>query len=257
MSPAASAAVRADGVSVAFGGIQALRDVTIDVGDAEVVGLIGPNGAGKSTLLNIISGQDRPDSGTVSLFGSDVTRRRVFERARAGLARSFQSTTVFPTMSVEDNIRYAAIASHGAQFAWWLGKARGDRVRHVVEEALAATRLEEVRDLVASALGHGQARSLEVAMLLASGGRVMLLDEPGAGMAAGDVAGLTETITRARERTGASMIIVEHKISLIFDVSDRIAVLDRGTLIAFDTPATVAADPGVKKAYLGEDPTLG
>nr|WP_241428894.1 ABC transporter ATP-binding protein [Agrococcus sp. ARC_14] len=244
-------------VSVTFGGIRALQDVSIDVKDGEVVGLIGPNGAGKSTLLNIISGQSKPDAGSVSFFGNDITRVPVYQRARSGLARSFQSTTVFPTMTVGENIRYAALASRGGQFSWWMGRVRGDRVSVAVREALSATRLEGSEDRPASTLGHGQARGLEVAMLLAAGGRVMLLDEPSAGMAAGDVAGLTETIARARERTGASMVIVEHKISLIFEISDRVAVLDRGTLIAFDTPAAVAGDAAVKKAYLGEDPSLG
>jgi ABC-type branched-subunit amino acid transport system ATPase component len=253
-----AAVLSATDVSVTFGGIKAVQDVSIDVKANEVVGLIGPNGAGKSTLLNIISGHTRAATGTVSLLGEDVSGLSVHHRARRGLARSYQSTTVFPTLTVEENIRCAAIASHKRlQYALWIGSAARKRVQSAVGEALASTRLESVRDRTASKLGHGQARALEVAMLLASGGRVMVLDEPGAGMAAGDVAELTETIRRARERTGASMLIVEHKISLIFNLSDRIAVLDRGRLLAFGTPALVAKDPAVKKAYLGEDPAIG
>lgn len=240
-------------VSVAFGGVKAVVDVSLRVNEGEILGLIGPNGAGKSTLLNILSGYSHPDSGRIDLLGEDVTDKSVSQRSRRGLSRSFQSTTVFPTLTVEENVELAALTSGGRHFALWRGARERRATADKATAALADTDLERERHMPAAALGHGQARALEVAMLLASGGRVLLLDEPGAGMAAAEVSKLTNTIARSKERSGAAIVLVEHKISVIFGLSDRIAVMDRGALLAVDTPGAIAEHAAVRKAYLGEE----
>jgi branched-chain amino acid transport system ATP-binding protein len=244
-------------VSVAFGGIQAVQGVSLHVRAGEVIGLIGPNGAGKTTLLNLISGHVRPDMGSIRVGEHDVTRWPVHRRARVGLARSYQITTVFPGLTVDENIKLAAASRRGSHFGLRYGSGVDAAIAEAAGEALAATGLEGRRNLAASSLGHGESRALEVAMLLASDGRTMLLDEPAAGMAAGEVAGVIETISRLRSRTDATIVIVEHKLSVIFGLCDRIAVLDRGQLLAFGEPQDIAADPNVRRAYLGEDISVG
>ncbi len=243
-------------VSVGFGGIQAVQSVSLEIRPGEIIGLIGPNGAGKSTLLNMISGQVKPDSGRIELGSTDITKWPVHRRSRLGLARSFQITTVFPELSVATNVELAAAAPLKRHYD--LRHRRSDRqhVAEATEMALSTTGLGGNRDQPASSLGHGQARALEVAMLLASGGRVMLLDEPAAGLAAGEVSGVIDTIRRVREHSDATIVIVEHKLSVIFGLCQRLAVLDRGRLLAFGTPEEVSADPAVRSAYLGEEMDL-
>ena len=240
-------------VSVSFGGVHAVDGVSLEIRPGEIVGLIGPNGAGKTTLLNMISGQVRADSGRIELGDHDVTDWSVHRRSRLGLARSFQITTVFPELTVATNVELAASARLKRHYNLRYRKNDREEIENTVSTALSTTGLEPSRDLWASSLGHGQARALEVAMLLASGGRTMLLDEPAAGLAAGEVSGIIETIRRVSETSDATIVIVEHKLSVIFGLCDRLAVLDRGHLLAFGTPDEVSADPAVRSAYLGEE----
>jgi branched-chain amino acid transport system ATP-binding protein len=245
-------AVRLDGVSIAFGGVDALRDVSLELGEGEVLGLIGPNGAGKTTLLNVISGHHRAASGRIEVLGQDVTRRPLHRRSRLGLARSYQTANIFAGLTVRENVRLAAQASGAGHYRLLRHPPRADDLRERTESALRATRLEQRADLEAARLGHGETRALEVAMLVATDAHVLLLDEPAAGMAFEEIPAMVATITAAQKHTGAAVMIVEHKMSLIFELCDRIAVLDRGRLIAAGTPDRVAQDEKVRAAYLGE-----
>lgn len=239
-------------LSVSFGGIHAIDGVSLEVEPGETLGLIGPNGAGKTTLLNLIGGQATADSGRIVLGEDDVTRWPVHRRARQGLVRSFQVTNVFPELTVEQNVTMAASAVRKRHYRV-LRRPDEDAIAEAADGALAATGLEATRTVRASALGHGQARALEVAMLVAAGGRILLLDEPAAGLAAGEVGHMIETIQRIQADSRASLVIVEHKLAVIFNLCQRIAVLDRGKLLAVGLPEEIAADPAVRSAYLGEE----
>ena len=251
MSGAETAVLTLEHLTAQFGALIAVADVSLAVEQGELLGLIGPNGAGKTTLLNLVSGHASATRGSVSLGGKNVTSLRTYKRARLGMARSYQTTTLFAGLSVRENVWIAAAAKAGAEYRLIGRRGQRQAIDQACEYALHATGLERDEDKRASALGHGQARVLEVAMLLAVRPSVMLLDEPAAGMAAGEVGEVIETIARVRRETQVTIILVEHKMSLIFGVSDRIAVLDRGRLIALDAPAAIAANAAVRDAYLG------
>lgn len=243
-------------VSVAFGGVRAVDQVSLDVRPGEIVGLIGPNGAGKTTLLNLISGHEIADEGTIHVAGQDVTSWPLHRRARLGLSRSYQSANVFPALTVRENVTLAAQASGSGHLRVFRRPPDRGRLGARAEHALNVTGLGSKAESLASSFGHGQTRALEVAMLMATTSNVMLMDEPAAGMAAHDVDEMIGTVRAVHEETGAAVVIVEHKISLIFNLCHRIAVLDRGRLLAFGEPELVAEDPAVRAAYLGEEPTL-
>jgi branched-chain amino acid transport system ATP-binding protein len=245
-------AVRLESVSIAFGGVDAVRDVSLDLREGEILGLIGPNGAGKTTLLNLVSGHHRAGSGRVEMLGHDVTRWPLHRRSRLGLARSYQTANIFAGLTVRENVGLAAQAAGAGHYRLLRRPPGADELRERTDAALAATRLEHRAELEAARLGHGETRALEVAMLVATDARVLLLDEPAAGMAFEEIPAMVETITAAQRHTGAAVLIVEHKMSLIFELCDRIAVLDRGRLIAAGTPREVARDEKVRSAYLGE-----
>lgn len=250
-------ALEVQDLSVSFGGVHAVREVSLEVRPREVMGLIGPNGAGKTTLLNLISGHTRPDRGAVRVGDREVGRWPIHRRARLGVARSYQSTTVFPGLTVADNVWLAAVTLRVSHYQIISPRRDKAKLRDACDEALATTNLTRVREVRASALGHGEARALEVAMLVASGASIMLLDEPAAGMAAGDVTKMIETIASVHERTDATLVIVEHKLPVIFGLCDRIAVLDQGALLAVGEPDEISRDARVRRAYLGEDTTGG
>jgi branched-chain amino acid transport system ATP-binding protein len=245
-------AIRLDGVSIAFGGVHAVQDVSLRLREGEILGLIGPNGAGKTTLLNLISGHARASTGRVEVQGKDVTRWPLHRRSRLGLARSYQTANIFPGLTAGENVRLAAQAAGDGHYRLLRRPPDSSEIRRRSEAALAATRLEHRAGVEAAHLSHGETRALEVAMLVATGARVLLLDEPAAGMAFEEIPGMVRTITSAQEQMGAAVIIVEHKMSLIFELCDRIAVLDRGQLIATGSPPEVARDARVRRAYLGE-----
>jgi branched-chain amino acid transport system ATP-binding protein len=246
-----TAVLTLDGLTARFGAFTAVADVSLEVRRGELLGLIGPNGAGKTTLLNLVSGHTPATRGTVSLQGRNVTSMPTYRRARLGMARSYQTTTLFAGLSVRENVWIAAAAKARAEYQLLGRRGRRREIEQTCEYALHATGLEGDGHKRAAALGHGQARVLEVAMLLAVEPSVMLLDEPAAGMAAGEVGEVIETIARVRRETDVTIMLIEHKMSLIFGVSDRIAVLDRGRLIAVDVPARIAANAAVRDAYLG------
>jgi branched-chain amino acid transport system ATP-binding protein len=242
-----------EGLSISFGGVHAVVDVSLDVLDGEVLGLIGPNGAGKTTLLNLISGLVEPTDGKIFVRGRDVTRWSPYKRARLSLGRSYQTTTVFPELTVRENVWLSTAANRVGQYRPLpVTGAKGRELRRTCAQAIETTRLSALAERPASALGHGESRALEIAMIVASGAKVLLLDEPAAGVAAGEIPRLIEIIAQVHEELQATIVIVEHKLPVVFGLSDRVAVLDRGKLLAVGDPVSVSRDPNVRSAYLGE-----
>jgi branched-chain amino acid transport system ATP-binding protein len=255
------AALELDHVSLSIGGARILTDVSLAVAEGELIGVIGPNGAGKTTLFNVVSGLMRPTAGAVRLGGLDVTREPIHRRARQGLGRTFQTSSLFAGLSVHENVRLAAQAPEGRggnglrlpPAAVGAGPAAHHAPHQVGRSAHDA--LDEVgltaRDAIAGGLSHGDKRKVEIAMLIAARPRVILLDEPMAGVGSGDVPALTEVI-RALHHGGRTVLMVEHHMEVVLGLADRVAVMHHGELLAFDTPETVMADPAVQSAYLGE-----
>ena len=244
-------ALQLDAVGLQIGGARILHDVTFQVATGEMVGVIGPNGAGKTTLFNIVSGVMIPTSGRVLLQGDDVTSRKVHQRARVGLGRTFQTSSVFPGLTARENVRLAAQAKLGGAVSPWRFPRAEDDAHGVADRCLAEVGLAHHAASEAGVLSHGDKRKLEIAMLLATEPEVVLLDEPMAGVGSGDVAGLVEVIRRLHE-SGRTVLMVEHHMEVLLGLVDRVAVMHHGELLAIDTPKAVMADPEVQKAYLGE-----
>lgn len=244
-------ALELDAVGLQIGGARILRDVSMQVATGEMVGVIGPNGAGKTTLFNIISGVAIPTSGRVLLAGSDVTGRKVHQRARAGLGRTFQTSSVFPGLTVGENARLAAQSKLGGATSPWRFPRAGDDASGVALRCLEEVGLGHHGGTAAGVLSHGDKRKLEIAMLLATEPEVVLLDEPMAGVGSGDVGGLVEVIRRLHA-SGRTVLMVEHHMEVLLGLVDRVAVMHHGELLAIDTPKAIMADPAVQQAYLGE-----
>jgi branched-chain amino acid transport system ATP-binding protein len=234
--------LRASSVSRAFAGVEALRDVTLELHRHEVVGLIGPNGAGKSTLVNVLSGFDVPTAGTVVLEGRDVTRWRAHRRGRAGIARTFQHSRSFRGLSVRENVEVAALG---------VG-TRPAAARRRAEELLVLLGLSAYAERPAGALAHGDERRLGVARALATEPRFVLLDEPAAGLPEAEVPEFAEAVRSVRDEHGAGVLLIDHNMALVMEVCDRLQVLDQGRTLAEGTPAEIRANLDVTAAYLGE-----
>ena len=232
-----------------WGGVVAVNGVSIELARGEVHAVIGTNGAGKSTLINVLSGEIPASSGAVELLGADVTRWTQPRRARAGLGRSYQRTTVFEPFTVRENCRLAAQARHQRPWRWWSDASRCDV--SVAAGLRAATRagLDGVLDRAAGLLSHGEKRQLEIAMCLATEPQVLLLDEPLAGMGAEETERMLSLLDGLRE--GHGILLVEHDMDAVFRIADRITVLVDGAVIASDVPAAVRANRDVQTAYLG------
>jgi branched-chain amino acid transport system ATP-binding protein len=234
-----------------IGGATIVSGVGLEVREGELLGVIGPNGAGKTTLFNLVSGLLRPTSGRVELDGVDLTGQPPFRRTRAGLGRTFQVSNVFPLLPVHENARLAAEAALGGTMRIW---RRASRVREAVDKAQWA--LERVGlggrgATPAGLLSHGDKRKLELAMLLAGSPRVILLDEPMAGVSMEDVPELVELI-RSVHAEGKTVLMVEHHMEVVTGLAERIAVLHHGSLLAVDTPEAIMRNETVQQAYLGE-----
>ena len=233
--------LRASAVSRSFAGVQALRDVSLELGQGEVVGLIGPNGAGKSTLVNVLSGFDRPTSGRVLLEDRDVTRWPAFQRGRRGLARTFQHSHAFRGLSVRENVEVSALGGGASQ------REAARRTR----ELLVLLGLDRYADRSAGSLAHGDERRLGVARALATEPRFVLMDEPAAGLPEAEIPQFATAVSVIRDR-GAGVLLVDHNVALVLKVCERIHVLDQGKTLAEGTPQEIRAHLGVAAAYLGE-----
>ena len=235
-----------------IGGATIVAGVGLEVPTGEFLGIIGPNGAGKTTLFNLLSGLMRPTAGRIELAGRDVTDEPVHARTQAGLGRTFQISSVFPQLSVLENVRLAVEASRGgAMRIWRRATSLGDEVERA-RWALSRVGLEDRAALPAGLLPHGDKRKLELAMLLGADRQVLLLDEPMAGVSAGDVPGLVEVIRSVHEEEKKTVLMVEHHIGVVTGLAERIAVMHHGSLLAVDTPERVMDNAEVQEAYLGE-----
>ena len=234
--------LRASSVSRSFEGIQALREVTLELRRGEVLGLIGPNGAGKSTLVNVLSGFDRPTQGQVWFEGRDVTRWRASRRGRNGLARTFQHSHAFRGLTVRENVEVSALGA---------GASPRKAARRAAE-VLELLGLDAQADIPAAALAHGDERRLGVARALVTEPRFVLLDEPAAGLPESEVPEFAAVVRSLRDDHGAGVLLIDHNMALIMDVCDRIQVLDQGETLAEGTPIEIRANLDVTAAYLGE-----
>ena len=238
-------------LGLVIGGATIVTGVELEVREGELLGVIGPNGAGKTTLFNLVSGLLRPTSGRVELDGVDITGRPPFARTRAGLGRTFQVSNVFPLLSAHENVRLAAEAALGGTMRIW---RRAEGVQEAAERsvwALERVGLGRRARAAAAGLSHGDKRKLELAMVLAGDSRVIMLDEPMAGVSMEDVDELVELI-RSVHAEGRTVLMVEHHMEVVTGLAQRIAVLHHGSLLAVDTPDAIMRNQTVQQAYLGE-----
>ncbi len=250
--PAVSAPLlRIAGLRKAFGAVVASDGIDLDLAEGEVHALIGPNGAGKTTLIGQLAGEIRPDSGRIVFRGRDITALPAHTRAARGLARSFQITSLLPGMSALDNVALAVQAHAGHSFRFWRPASDEAAIREPAREALARVGLAHRMDMSAAALAHGEQRQLEIAIALASQPRLLLLDEPTAGMGAEDGARMVALLESLRG--AVTMLLVEHDMDTVFALAERISVLVNGKIIASGAPAAIRGDPNVRRAYLGEE----
>ena len=240
-----------EGLSKRFGALVVTDDVSMTLEEGECHALIGPNGAGKTTLIHQISGVLTPDSGRIVFDGRDVTRLAVYERAVAGLGRSFQITSILPEFSVLENVALAAQAREGHSFSFFGRAAAETKLNQLARATLAQLGLGAKAEMPAGALSHGEKRALELAIAVAGQPKALLLDEPMAGMGRAESAALTETLKVLKR--AYPILLIEHDMEAVFALADRVSVLVAGAIIASGTPMEVRADPKARAAYLGED----
>jgi branched-chain amino acid transport system ATP-binding protein len=243
--------LRIENLTKNFGGLRVTDDVTLDVMPGELHAVIGPNGAGKTTLINQISGLLAPDAGRIVFVGEDVTGMAVDRRAQRGLARSFQITSILPRFSVLENVALAVQARHGTSFRFFGRAADEKELNEPALAALAQVGLAERADAPAGELSHGEKRALELAIALAMEPKLLLLDEPMAGTGHDETERLVAVLRSLKGRF--PMVLVEHDMTAVFALADRISVLIYGRILASGPPAQVRADPQVVTAYLGEE----
>ena len=246
-----TAVLRTHGLGLTIGGNRIVEDLDLEVVDGEFLAVIGPNGAGKTSTFNLLTGIHRATTGRIDLDGHDITDASPDLRARRGLGRSFQVTSVFPSLTVLENVRLAAQAHLGGSLRFWQAVRRDDEATRAAVVALDRVGLGDRHGTVASSLSHGDKRTLKLSIVLATEPRVLMLDEPTVGMSAEDIPGLV-TLVREVQAAGTTVVMVEHRMDVVVEVADRIAVMHHGSLLACDTPDAVMADPTVQSAYLGD-----
>ncbi|MEH2512923.1 branched-chain amino acid transport system ATP-binding protein [Nitrobacteraceae bacterium AZCC 1564] len=241
--------LRTNGVSKSFGKFKALTNISAEFHRGAITSIIGPNGAGKSTYFNVLSGAFPPSSGKVEFEGRDVTNVPQHKFAHMGIAKSFQITNVFPFLTTHENVR-VGLQAFVSRFDIWRPRAKLPGLAEKADELLALVGLWDRRERLAKELAHGEQRALEIGMALAANPRLLLLDEPTAGMSPEETRVMMDLIVKlAKERT---VILVEHKMKLVMGISDRILVLHHGELLAQGTPAEVRQNDQVKRVYLGQ-----
>ena len=244
--------LRIDSITKRFGSLTAIENVTLSVEPGELRAIIGPNGAGKTTFFNLISGLFPPSSGSVKFDNRDVTGLTPEERVRRGMARTFQITEIFPELTVSDNLRIAVELAAGYGLSPWLGAAGRAQVNGRLDELLEAGNLTPKRKLRVGALSHGDQRAVEIMMALALKPRLLLLDEPTAGMGDQETHDVARLVRRLHRREGLTIMLIEHDMRVVFNLADRIMVLAEGRVLAEGSPAEIAANEDVQRAYLGE-----
>jgi branched-chain amino acid transport system ATP-binding protein len=239
-----------EGVTKRFGGVVASDAITLDIPPGEFHAIIGPNGAGKTTLIGLLAGEIVPQAGRIRFDGRDITGLPVYRRSTLGLARSFQITSLFPDFTALDNVALAVQAHSGHSFRFWKNAWRDAALREPARAALANVGLAARADVRVARLSHGEHRQLEIAMALATKPRMLLLDEPMAGMGLEDSARMLEMLRKLKG--SITILLIEHDMETVFALADRITVLVYGRIIACGAPAAIRADAAVREAYLGE-----
>jgi branched-chain amino acid transport system ATP-binding protein len=239
-----------EGLTKRFGGILASDNIALDVKQGELHAIIGPNGAGKTTLIGQLTGMLTPDTGTVRFAGEDITALPAYSRSLLGLARSFQITSLFLDLSVLDNVALAVQAHAGHSFQFWRDARKEKDLREPALAALARVGLADRADRQASALSHGEHRQIELAMALAGKPRMLLLDEPMAGLGTDESARMVKLLGELKREY--TILLIEHDMEAVFALADRISVLVYGRVIASGTPEVIRANKDVRDAYLGE-----
>jgi branched-chain amino acid transport system ATP-binding protein len=239
------------GLSKNFGALRASDGIELEVREGETHAVIGPNGAGKTTLIAQLAGNLRPDAGRIRFAGEDITALPAHKRARRGLARSFQITSIYPEFSALDNVALAVQARAGHSFRFWRPARRDPKLTEPAQGILDEVGLSGRSHVLAANLAHGEQRQLEVAMVLASRPRLLLLDEPMAGMGVDESQRMIALLTRLKRKQ--TIILVEHDMDAVFRLADRISVLVYGRIIASGAPDEIRANREVRAAYLGED----
>lgn len=237
-----------------FGPAQIIQGLTLDVEPGERHAIIGPNGAGKSTMFNLISGRFWPSKGKILLKGQDISRLEPYQINRQGLSRSFQVSNIFTNMTVRENVRCGVLYSTGQGYSFWRNIGRLHKVQDRTAEILDHVGLIDKADMPAALLPYADQRTLEIAITIAGGADVILLDEPTAGMSHSETDRAIELISKATE--GKTLMIVEHDMGVVFGLADRISVLVYGQIVATGTPEEIRNDPRVKEAYLGDEADL-
>ena len=239
-------------VTKRFGNLVAVRDVSLNVAKGELCAIIGPNGAGKTTFFNLISGFFPPTSGSIIFDGQDITRLSTHERVTRGMARTFQITEIFPELTVFENVRIAAEVSSGYRLRPWISRSEGAKLLARVEETLKMVALDAKAHRLVGELAHGDQRAAEIAMALALRPRLLLLDEPTAGMGEQETYQITQLIRKLHRDSNYSIVLIEHDMRVVFHLADRVCVLDQGRMLAQGTPQQIAANEAVQAAYLGQ-----
>jgi branched-chain amino acid transport system ATP-binding protein len=243
------------GIVKSFGGLRALQDVNLSVAKGEIRAVIGPNGAGKSTLFNVMTGLLAPDTGNVVFDGEPITGLPPHRIIRKGIGRSFQITNIFPRMSVFENVQVALFSHHGTSKNPLSLARKFTRIGEEVLDILEQVGLAEKYDLSASVLSHGDQKRLEIAISLASRPKLLMLDEPTAGMSRFESRETVALLQKISREQGLTLLFTEHDMDIVFAISEKIMVLQQGTVIADGIPAEIKANPEVRKAYLGEEVT--
>jgi branched-chain amino acid transport system ATP-binding protein len=238
--------------SLTFGGIKALVDISFDVLEHEIRAIIGPNGAGKTTFFNMISGYFAPTTGSILFDGKDVTQIPAHRRVGLGMGRTFQITEIFPELTVHENVLTAAEVAAGQTLNMLPGRAAAKLANDVAAEMLALVGLAGKADRLVGELAHGDQRTTEIAMALAQMPRLLLLDEPTAGMGDQETYEITALIRRLHRESNYTIVLIEHDMRVVFHLADYITVLDQGRMLAQGTPQEIAASEPVQAAYLGE-----